>query len=264
MSFPAVHSHTFTQGPLPQLRRKVVTHCQASLHQRSRAPQQSLSSCKTFCGQQLSCHQLPARARRVALHAVARQGGDNKREEASDGFQERVVQVRRVTKVVKGGKQLSFRAVVVVGDEQGQVGVGCASAKEVVQAVAKAVVGAKNELVRVPLTNSATFPHRIDGYFGAAKVMLRPASEGTGVIAGGAVRVVLELAGVKNAFGKQLGSPNPLNNARAALVGLSEMRTFKEVAAQRDMTIEEFMGRIKGSAASPVPEEDAEKLSVMQ
>ena len=138
------------------------------------------------------------------------------------------------------------RAVVVVGDEQGQVGVGCASAKEVVQAVAKAVVGAKNELVRVPLTNSATFPHRIDGYFGAAKVMLRPASEGTGVIAGGAVRVVLELAGVKNAFGKQLGSPNPLNNARAALVGLSEMRTFKEVAAQRDMTIEEFMGRIKG------------------
>ena len=137
------------------------------------------------------------------------------------------------------------RAVVVVGDEQGQVGVGCASAKEVVQAVAKAVVGAKNELVRVPLTNSATFPHRIDGYFGAAKVMLRPASEGTGVIAGGAVRVVLELAGVKNAFGKQLGSPNPLNNARAALVGLSEMRTFKEVAAQRDMTIEEFMGRIK-------------------
>lgn len=109
MSFPAVHSHTFTQGPLPQLRRKVVTHCQASLHQRSRAPQQSLSSCKTFCGQQLSCHQLPARARRVALHAVARQGGDNKREEASDGFQERVVQVRRVTKVVKGGKQLSFR-----------------------------------------------------------------------------------------------------------------------------------------------------------
>ena len=140
------------------------------------------------------------------------------------------------------------RAVVVVGDEQGQVGVGCASAKEVVQAVAKAVVGAKNELVRVPLAKNNTFPHQIDGYFGAAKVMLRPASEGTGVIAGGAVRVVLELAGIKNGFGKQLGSPNPLNNARAALVGLSEMRTFKEVAAQRDMTIEEFMARMKGKS----------------
>lgn len=136
----------------------------------------------------------------------------------------------------------------MVGDEQGQVGVGCASAKEVVQAVAKAVVGAKNELVRVPLAKNNTFPHQIDGYFGAAKVMLRPASEGTGVIAGGAVRVVLELAGIKNGFGKQLGSPNPLNNARAALVGLSEMRTFKEVAAQRDMTIEEFMARMKGKS----------------
>ncbi len=142
------------------------------------------------------------------------------------------------------------RCVVVVGNERGQVGVGCASAKEVVQAVAKAVVRAKTELVTVPLTKSSTFPHRIDGYFGAAKVMLRPASEGTGVIAGGAVRVVLELAGIKNGFGKQLGSPNPLNNARAALVGLSEMRTFKEVAAQRDMTIEEFMGRIKGMLSS--------------
>ena len=138
------------------------------------------------------------------------------------------------------------RCVVIVGDENGQVGVGCASAKEVVQGVAKAVALAKTELVRVPLTNASTFPHRIDGYFGAAKVMLRPASEGTGVIAGGAVRVVLELAGIKNGFGKQLGSPNPLNNARAALVGLSEMRTLKEVAAQRDMTIEELMGRAKG------------------
>lgn len=135
---------------------------------------------------------------------------------------------------------------MVVGDEQGQVGVGCASAKEVVQAVAKAVVRAKAELVRVPITNASTFPHRMDGYFGAAKVMLRPASEGTGVIAGGAVRVVLELAGIKNGFGKQLGSPNPLNNARAACVGLSQMRTLKQVAAQRDMTIEELMSRVRG------------------
>ena len=133
-----------------------------------------------------------------------------------------------------------------MGDERGQVGVGCASAKEVVQAVSKAVVDAKNSLVTVPLTRNSTFPHRIDGYFGAAKVMLRPASEGTGVIAGGAVRVVLELAGVKNGFGKQLGSPNPLNNARAALVGLGEMRTLQQVAAQRDMTVEEIMDRARG------------------
>lgn len=138
------------------------------------------------------------------------------------------------------------RVVVIVGNERGQVGVGCASAKEVVLAVSKAVLAAKNGLVTVPLTRNFTFPHRIDGYFGAAKVMLRPASEGTGVIAGGAVRVVLELAGIKNGFGKQLGSPNPLNNARAALVGLSEMRTLQQVAHQRDMTIEEIMDRARG------------------
>lgn len=136
--------------------------------------------------------------------------------------------------------------VVIVGDEKGQVGVGCSSAKEVVQAVAKAVVDAKNSLVTVPLARNSTFPHRIDGYFGAAKVMLRPASEGTGVIAGGAVRVVLELAGIKNGFGKQLGSPNPLNNAKAALEALKEMRTLQQVAAQRDMTIEEMMDRARG------------------
>jgi small subunit ribosomal protein S5 len=154
-----------------------------------------------------------------------------------------------VTKVVKGGKQLAFRAVVVVGDENGRVGVGCAAAKEVIQAVQKAVTDAKRSLIKVPLTGAAsTFPHRIDGYFGAAKVMLRPASEGTGVIAGGAVRTVLELAGVKNAFGKQLGTANPLNNARATLQGLSEMRTIQDVAKQRDMTIEEVLGRIKPEA----------------
>ena len=282
MSLPVVHSHAHAHISPPQLRRKPVTASQPCCgSQKSAAPLYSLKSGSTFRGQELGCRQLPARSGRITLQATARQGGgDRRREEASDGFQERVVQVRRVTKVVKGGKQLSFRysqypsnrllcwsiesiesqavavikselslpcrCVVIVGDEKGQVGVGCASAKEVVQAVAKAVVRAKTELVRVPLTNASTFPHRIDGYFGAAKVMLRPASEGTGVIAGGAVRVVLELAGVKNGFGKQLGSPNPLNNARAALVGLSEMRTLKQVAAQRDMTIEELMSRAKG------------------
>lgn len=154
------------------------------------------------------------------------------------------MQVRRVTKVVKGGKQLSFRAVVVVGDEKGKVGVGCAAAKEVVTAVQKAVLDAKRKMVTVPLTKNASFPHRIEGIAGAAKVMLRPASEGTGVIAGGSVRVVLELAGVKNAFGKQLGSPNALNNARATVDGLSSMKTYTQVAKDRNVSVEYLL---KGS-----------------
>lgn len=137
---------------------------------------------------------------------------------------------------------------VVVGDENGTVGVGCASAKDVMQAVKKSVVDAKRNLITVPLTKNNSFPHRFDGIFGAAKVMLRPASEGTGVIAGGAVRVVLELAGVKNAFGKQLGSGNPLNNARATMQGLSSMRTFQQVAAERGLPLEELLPAAAGSS----------------
>ena len=147
----------------------------------------------------------------------------------------------RVTKVVKGGKQLSFRAVVVVGDEKGSVGVGVAAAKEVVIAVQKAVMDAKKGMITIPLTPGFTFPHRANGRAGAATVMLRPASEGTGVIAGGAVRVVLELGGVKNGFGKQLGSGNPLNNARAALDGLASQRTVQEMAAMRGLTVSEML-----------------------
>jgi small subunit ribosomal protein S5 len=122
-----------------------------------------------------------------------------------------------------------------------QVGVGTAASKEVVDAVQKAVIDAKKDMIRVPLTRGATFPHRADGVFGAARVMLRPASEGTGVIAGGAVRVVLELAGVKNAFGKQLGSSNPLNNARATVAGLKLQRTPEQVAAIRGLTVAEIL-----------------------
>ena len=108
--------------------------------------------------------------------------------------------------------------------------------------MAKAVLDAKKHFVSVPLTRSFSFPHRIDGIAGAAKVMLRPASEGTGVIAGGSVRVVLELAGVKNAFGKQLGSGNALNNARATIDGLRRQRTMQMVAAERGLTMEELVG----------------------
>ncbi|XP_020091357.1 30S ribosomal protein S5, chloroplastic-like [Ananas comosus] len=166
--------------------------------------------------------------------------GRRKREKPNDGFEERVVQVRRVTKVVKGGKKLSFRAIVVVGDKKGHVGVGVGKAKEVVDAIAKSAANARRNIVTVPMTKYSTFPHRADGDYGAAKVMLRPASPGTGVIAGGSVRIVLELAGVDNALGKQLGSKNALNNARATVVATQKMRQFREVALERGIPMEEL------------------------
>ncbi|KAK3004525.1 hypothetical protein RJ639_018969 [Escallonia herrerae] len=166
--------------------------------------------------------------------------GKIKKEKVRDGFDERVVQVRRVTKVVKGGKQLHFRAVVVVGDKKGQVGVGVGKAKEVIAAVQKSATNARRNIITVPLTKYSTFPHRSEGNYGAAKVMLRPASPGTGVIAGGAVRIVLEMAGVENALGKQLGSNNALNNARATVVAVQQMRQFSEVARERGIPMEEL------------------------
>lgn len=166
--------------------------------------------------------------------------GKVKKEKVRDGFDERVIQVRRVTKVVKGGKQLHFRAIVVVGDKKGQVGVGVGKAKEVIAAVQKSATNARRNIITVPMTKYLTFPHRADGDYGAAKVMLRPASPGTGVIAGGAVRIVLEMAGVENALGKQLGSNNALNNARATVVAVQQMRQFSEVARERGIPMEEL------------------------
>ncbi|KAK8524473.1 hypothetical protein V6N13_015495 [Hibiscus sabdariffa] len=166
--------------------------------------------------------------------------GKVKKDKVRDGFEERVVQVRRVTKVVKGGKQLHFRAVVVVGDKQGQVGVGVGKAKEVIGAVQKSAVNARRNIVTIPMTKYLTFPHRSEGDYGAATVMLRPAAPGTGVIAGGAVRIVLEMAGVENALGKQLGSKNALNNARATVVAVQKMKQFREVAQERGIPMEEL------------------------
>jgi small subunit ribosomal protein S5 len=143
-------------------------------------------------------------------------------------WSERVVAIQRVTKVVKGGKKMSFRAVVVVGDEQGQVGVGVGKAGDVITAVRKGVSdGKKKNVITVPLTSSNSIPHKIDGRFGAAKLILRPSAPGSGVIAGGSIRTVLELAGVKNILSKQLGSNNLLNNARATVNGLSNLRSYK-------------------------------------
>ena len=162
----------------------------------------------------------------------------NRSREKETDWQERVVQIRRVTKVVKGGKKLSFRAIVIVGNERGQVGVGVGKASDVIGAVRKGVADGKKHLVDVPLSKSNSIPHPVKGAAGGAKVMMRPAAPGTGVIAGGAVRTVLELAGVRNILAKQLGSSNPLNNARAAVDALATLRTFSEVAEERGVSIE--------------------------
>jgi small subunit ribosomal protein S5 len=160
--------------------------------------------------------------------------------EKESNWQERVVQIRRVSKVVKGGKKLSFRAIVVIGNEKGQVGVGVGKAADVIGAVRKGVADAKKQLVEVSLTKASSITHVTNGSAGGAKVFMRPAAPGTGVIAGGAVRTVLELAGVKNILAKQLGSNNPLNNARAAVDALESLRTFSGVAQERGLPIEQI------------------------
>jgi len=162
-----------------------------------------------------------------------RKANRTKKEETN--WQERVIQIRRVSKVVKGGKKLSFRAIVVVGNERGQVGVGVGKASDVIGAVKKGVADGKKHLIDIPITKSNSIPHPIDGVGGGAK-----AAPGTGVIAGGAVRTVLELAGVRNVLAKQLGSNNPLNNARAAVNALSTLRTLAEVAEDRGIAIEKL------------------------
>ncbi|MCO5595348.1 hypothetical protein L7F22_049390 [Adiantum nelumboides] len=165
-------------------------------------------------------------------------GRRNRERPVRDNMEEKVVQIRRVTKVVKGGKQLSFRAIVIVGDRNGKVGVGVGKAKEVINAVQKSAADARRHLVTVPMTKQKTFPHRAEAKYGAAKVMLRPAALGTGVVAGGSVRTMLELAGVVNGMGKELGSKNPLNNARAVVEAVTSMQTFKEVSEKRGIPME--------------------------
>lgn len=155
-------------------------------------------------------------------------------------WKENVVQVRRVTKVVKGGKKLSFRAIVVVGNQKGQVGVGCAKASEVIIAIQKAITDGRKNLVNVPIFRT-TIPHPITGRSGAGSVMLRPAAQGTGVIAGGAVRAVLELAGIENILSKSLGSKSPLNAANATLDALKSLRPFSESAKKRGLSLTEML-----------------------
>lgn len=150
---------------------------------------------------------------------------------------ERLIKISRVSKVTKGGKKLSFRAVVVVGDENGKVGVGIAKAADVVNAFKKAKTDGRKNLIELPLTKSLSIPHNVMGTFGACKVIMRPSIEGSGVIAGGAVRIVLEVAGVKNVIAKQLGSNNLLNNARASINALENLTTKSEISKKRNLTL---------------------------
>jgi small subunit ribosomal protein S5 len=156
-------------------------------------------------------------------------------------LEERVVRVNRVAKVVKGGRRFSFSAVVVVGDGNGLVGSGLGKAGEVPEAIRKGVEQAKKNLIRVPLSGT-TIPHRVDTSFGASKVMLKPAAPGTGVIAGGAVRAVVEAAGIRDILSKVYGSNNQVNVVKAAIQGLEELRSPEVQAAARGKSVEELLG----------------------
>jgi small subunit ribosomal protein S5 len=176
-------------------------------------------------------------------------------------LKERVVEINRVAKVVKGGRRFSFTALVVVGDEIDRVGVGYGKAREVPLAITKAVEDAKKNLFTVP-KHGSTITHAVTGNFDAARVMLRPASEGTGVIAGGGVRAVLELGGVRNVLAKSLGTTNPINMAKATVVALKELRRPEDVAQIRGKQISEVLP-LPSRAREPEPEEAAAAVAVV-
>ena len=164
-----------------------------------------------------------------------------RREETPSESKEHLVALNRVTKVVKGGKNFRFAALVVVGDEKGRVGAAIGKAKEVPEAIRKGSEAAKKHLINVPM-DGTTIPHAVNGYFGTAKVVLLPAEEGAGVIAGGGARAVLELAGIKDVRTKSFGTSNRINTVKATLEGLRALRSAETVAQMRGKTVEEILG----------------------
>ncbi len=156
-------------------------------------------------------------------------------------FEERVVTINRITKVVKGGRKMRFSALVVVGDKKGRVGFGTGKANEVPDAIRKASDAAKKNIINVPILHG-TVPHDVNGIYGSGHVYLKPASEGTGIIAGGPVRAVVELAGYTDILSKSLGSRTKINMVRATMEGLKSLKTVQQVAELRDKTVEEIYG----------------------
>lgn len=168
---------------------------------------------------------------------------DRRRQEDSD-LQERVLFIHRVSKTVKGGRRMSLLALVAVGDGKGKIGLGLGKSAEVPQAIAKAVEDAKKQMFKVAVTDEGTVPHEVEGHFGAGDVLIKPAIEGTGVIAGGPIRPIFELAGVTNVLSKSLGTTNPLNMAKAAAVALQQLELPEQTAERRGITVSEmFAGK---------------------
>jgi small subunit ribosomal protein S5 len=166
---------------------------------------------------------------------------DQHKEVQEPEFEERVVTINRVTKVVKGGRRFRFAALVVIGDKKGHVGFGTGKANEVPDAIKKAIESAKKNIITVATVNT-TIPHQVTGVYGAGRVFLAPAAAGTGVIAGGPVRAVVELAGISDILSKSLGSATPINVVRATVEGLKQLETVEQVAQRRDKTVEELLG----------------------
>ncbi len=163
------------------------------------------------------------------------------RDQVQKEFEERVVVINRVSKTVKGGRRMSFSALVVVGDKKGRVGYGLGKANEVPDAIKKGIEAAKKNVIRIPLVNNKkTIPHEVTGIFGSGEVVLRPAAEGTGVVAGGPVRAVVELAGVEDIISKCIGSRTPINVIQATMEGLKQLKTVNSVARLREKKVEEI------------------------